>query len=51
MIASTSSELTSATMTTMSHQASSTGLTKLVLPITGGSSFEPVNKKQNKEAQ
>jgi hypothetical protein len=24
---------------------------KLVLPITGGSSFEPANKKQKKEAQ
>jgi hypothetical protein len=26
-------------------------VTKLVLPITGGSSFEPANKKQKKEAQ
>jgi hypothetical protein len=25
--------------------------TKLVLPITGGSSLEPANKKQKKEAQ
>jgi hypothetical protein len=24
---------------------------KLVLPVTGGSSFEPANKKQKKEAQ
>jgi hypothetical protein len=33
------------------HQALSPSLEKLVLPITGGSSFEPINKKQKKEAQ
>jgi hypothetical protein len=35
----------------MSHQALSARMTKLVPPITGGSSFEPTNKKQKKEAQ
>jgi hypothetical protein len=38
-------------MSTMSHQASSTGLLKLILPIIGGSSFEAANKKKKKEAQ
>jgi hypothetical protein len=38
-------------MTKMSHQASSAGMTMLVLLVTGGSSFEPTNKKQKKEAQ
>jgi hypothetical protein len=33
------------------HQASSPSMKKLVLPITGGSSFEPSNKKKKKEAQ
>jgi hypothetical protein len=34
-----------------SHQDSSSTSKKLVLPITVGSSFEPSNKKQKKEAQ
>jgi hypothetical protein len=38
-------------MTSHSQQASSSVATKLVLPITGGSSFEPANKKHKKEAQ
>jgi hypothetical protein len=38
-------------MASQSHQAMSPSMTKLVLPITGGSSFEPANKKQKKEAQ
>ena len=50
-MAPTSGELTSTTMSTMSHQASSTGLLKLILPIIGGSSFEAANKKKKKEAQ
>jgi hypothetical protein len=33
-----------------SFDISSSGLRKLVLPITGGSSFEPSNKRQKKEA-
>jgi hypothetical protein len=37
-------------MASQSHQASPPSAIKLVLPITGGSSFKPVNKKQ-KEAQ
>jgi hypothetical protein len=44
-------ELTSTPMTTINHQASSPVATKLILPITGGSSFEPANKKYKKEAQ
>jgi hypothetical protein len=32
-------------------QAASPSATKLVFQITGGSSFEPANKKQKKEAQ
>jgi hypothetical protein len=42
---------TTTTMASQSHQATSLSATKLVLPITGGSSFEPANKKQKKEAQ
>jgi hypothetical protein len=38
-------------MTSHSHQASSSVVTKHVIPIIGGSSFEPANKKQKKEAQ
>jgi hypothetical protein len=38
-------------MASQSHQAMPPSVTKLVLPITGGSSFEPANKKQKKEAQ
>jgi hypothetical protein len=34
-----------------SHQASSSTLRKLVLPITRGSSFKPSNKKQKKETK
>jgi hypothetical protein len=34
-----------------SHQASTSALKKLALPITRGSSFEPSNTEQNKEAQ
>jgi hypothetical protein len=33
-------------MTSQSHQASSSAAMKLVLPIIGGSMFEPANKKQ-----
>jgi hypothetical protein len=39
------------TMASQSHRAASPTATKLVLPITGGSSFEPANKNQKKEAQ
>jgi hypothetical protein len=52
-LASTSGELTS-TIVTMALQGTETiapSATKLVLPITGGSSSEPANKKQKKEAQ
>jgi hypothetical protein len=38
-------------MTSQSHQGAPPLATKLVLLITGGSSFEPANKKQKKEAQ
>jgi hypothetical protein len=38
-------------MASQSHQAMSPSETKLMLPITSGSSFKPANKKQNKEAQ
>jgi hypothetical protein len=38
-------------MASQSHQATSPSVMKLVLPIIGGSSFEPANKKQKKEAQ
>jgi hypothetical protein len=49
----TSGELTSTvvTMASQNNQALALSATKLVLPITGGSSSEPANKKQNKEAQ
>jgi hypothetical protein len=38
-------------MASYNNQAASPSVTKLVLPITGGSSLEPANKKQKKEAQ
>jgi hypothetical protein len=38
-------------MALYNNQAASPSVTKLVLPITGGSSSEPANKKQKKEAQ
>jgi hypothetical protein len=38
-------------MASQSHQVEPPSATKLVLPITGGSSFEPPNKKQKKETQ
>jgi hypothetical protein len=38
-------------MTSQVNQAMAPSATKLVLPITGGSSSEPANKKQKKEAQ
>jgi hypothetical protein len=38
-------------MASQSHQAASPSAMKLVLLITGGSSFKPTNKKQKKEAQ
>jgi hypothetical protein len=49
----TSGELTSTTTTMASQgdQVVTPSATKLVLPITGGSSSEPANKKQEKEAQ
>jgi hypothetical protein len=49
----TSAELTSTTMTmaSQSNQVVAPSATKLVLPITGGSSSEQANKKQKKEAQ
>ena len=52
-MAPTSSELTSttATMALQSNQVVAPSATKLVLPITGGSTFEPANKRQKKEAQ
>jgi hypothetical protein len=52
-LASTSGELTSTIMIIASQgdQVASPSATKLVLPITGGSSFEPANKKEKKEAQ
>jgi hypothetical protein len=34
-----------------SFNTSSSSSKKLILPITGGSSFEPTNKRQKKEAQ
>jgi hypothetical protein len=48
----TSSELTSTVMTMAAHnnQVVAPSATKLVLPITGGSSSKPANKKQKKEA-
>jgi hypothetical protein len=52
-LAPTSDELTStvATMASHNNQTEATSATKLLLPITGGSSSEPANKKQKKEAQ
>jgi hypothetical protein len=50
-LAFTFSDSTTTTRSMTNRQASSLGLEKLVLPITGGSSFEPSNKKQRKEAQ
>jgi hypothetical protein len=52
-LAPTSGELTSTVvaMTSYNDQAEAPSVMKLVLPITGGSSSEPVNKKQKKEAQ
>jgi hypothetical protein len=52
-LAPTSDELTSTieTMASFNNQAVAPSVTKLVLPITGGSSAEPANKKQKKEAQ
>ena len=49
----TSGELTSTivTMALYNNQAIAPSVTKLVLPIIGGSSSEPANKKQKKEAQ
>jgi hypothetical protein len=52
-LAPTSGELTSTVelMASFNNQAKAPSVTKLVLPITGGSSSEPANKKQKKEAQ
>jgi hypothetical protein len=52
-LAPTSGELTSTTVTMASPEAQVMvpSTMKLVLPITGGSSSEPANKKQKKEAQ
>jgi hypothetical protein len=52
-LAPTSIELTSMTtaMASKGDQVAPPLATKLVLPITGGSSSEPANKKQKKEAQ
>jgi hypothetical protein len=52
-LAPTSGELTSTVviMASYNNQAIPPSLTKLVLSITGGSSSEPANKKQKKEAQ
>jgi hypothetical protein len=38
-------------MASQNNQVVAPSATKLVLPITGGSSSEPANKKQKKEAQ
>jgi hypothetical protein len=38
------------TMASQGDQVVTPSATKLVLPITGSSSFEPTNKKQKKEA-
>jgi hypothetical protein len=38
-------------MASFNNQAGAASDPKLVLPITGGSSSEPANKKQKKEAQ
>jgi hypothetical protein len=52
-LAPTSGELTSnvETMASFNNQAITSSITKLVLPIIGGSSLEPANKNQKKEAQ
>jgi hypothetical protein len=52
-LAPTSGELTSTieTMASFNNQAVAPSVTKLVLPVTGGSSSEPANKKQKKEPQ
>jgi hypothetical protein len=52
-LAPTSSELTSTfeLMASLNNQVVAPSATKLVLPITSGSSSEPANKKQKKEAQ
>jgi hypothetical protein len=52
-LAPTSGELTSTfeLMASFSNQVVAPWATKLVLPIIGGSSSEPANKKQKKEAQ
>jgi hypothetical protein len=52
-LAPTSGELTSTVelMASFNNQVIAPSTTKLVLPITGGSSSEPANKKQKKEAQ
>jgi hypothetical protein len=38
-------------MASFNNQVVAPSATKLVLPITGGSSSEPANKRQKKEAQ
>jgi hypothetical protein len=38
-------------MASFNNQVVAPSVTKLVLPITGGSSSEPASKKQKKEAQ
>jgi hypothetical protein len=52
-LAPTSSEFTSTVelMASFNNQVVAPSATKLVFPITGGSSLEPANKKQKKEAQ
>jgi hypothetical protein len=52
-LAPTSGELTSTDelMASFNNEAEVASATKMVLPITGGSCFEPANKKHKKEAQ
>jgi type IV pilus biogenesis protein CpaD/CtpE len=52
-LAPTSGELTSTLelMASFNNQVVAPSATKLVLPIIGGSSSEPANKKQKKEVQ
>jgi hypothetical protein len=52
-VAPTFGELTSTvvTMASYNNQVVAPSIVKLVLPIIGGSSSEPANKKQKKEAQ
>jgi hypothetical protein len=52
-LAPTSGELTSTVelMASFNNEVVAPSVTKLVLPIMGGSSSEPANKKQKKEAQ